>query len=535
MGKTNEDKLSTFFELLTADLSELRNSVAHVQQAKDRQLSRMRKRAEMKGQDTANIAIQKFLECNESLRNVKVELSQDIIECARDYLLYILEKHCKKYDPDSLQETFTWDMLCDNWAFGPGTSNGVKGEGTIAKIDQKMTVTKTARPLVKSLRLRDTYFRCFDALNGNDGLEEVEGSRLETVLKNETTDRTIAIEPSGNMAMQLAAGRIIESALRMIGLDITCQQDKNKVLARLGSILGGLCTIDLSMASDRILSELVRLIWPVEWFNLFQQLRSPTTKVRGRVVELNMISTMGNGFTFPLMTMTILMLVYANRRIHHGGPYRYVDWNCTAVFGDDIIVPTAEYETLSGRLLESGLLVNHDKSYKAGPFRESCGGDYWLGYNITPFYVRRLQQTQDIYVAINQLVSWLARHYLCAPRSLAYLISLLGDKVLIVPEWMQDTSGVRSMRCPRKFKYLKPVQQPVRYSGWSDMRLACGGYLSTKGDSSTLWGMPRKKHTRYELGTARLPVSYLDGWDPHSRTLVEASHAAFLISMHVTP
>jgi len=531
VGKTNEDKLLTFFENLTADLTEVSSSVPHIQAAKQRQLERMRKRAKLPGQDLANAALDKFLKCNAELRDVKITLSSDVIECARDYLLYALEKHCKKYDPDSLQETYTWDQLCDNWAFGPGASNGVQGSGTVSKIDQPMTVTDSARPLLKSLRLRDTYFRCFDAANGNDGLLTVEGSRLTTVPKNETTERTIAIEPSGNMALQLAAGRIIEGCLRMLGLDIKDQQDVNKRLARYASKTGTMCTLDLSMASDRFLPELIRLLWPPEWYDLFMNLRSPSTMVRGRATELTMISTMGNGFTFPMMTMTILMLVYANRRINHGGPYRFVDWSCTGVFGDDIIVPTYEYDSLCERLNESGLLVNHDKSFKAGPFRESCGGDYYEGYNITPFYVKVLNTHADIYTAINQLLKWCGAHALFAPRALKWLVDLLGTKVLVVPEWMQDTSGIRSMRCPRKFKYLKLVPNPVRYSGWSEMRLACGGYLSTKGNSDSLWGMPRPRYNRYELGTARLPVSYLDGWDPSYRTLTEASHACFLLSM----
>lgn len=530
MGKQNDVRLIAFFDLLTADLTEMPSSVQHIQFAKQRQLDRMRKRALMSGQDLAGEAIQKFLDCNQSLGNVEIKLSSEIIQDARDYLLFILERNCKKFDPDSLQETFTWDQLCENWGYGKGTSNGVPGSGALEKIDLPMSVTPDARPLVKSLRLRDTYFRCFDALNGNDGLLEVEGSRIATVPKNETTDRTIAIEPSGNMALQLAAGRIIEQALRMIGLDIRTQQPKNKAMARRGSLYGDLCTIDLSMASDRILPELVRLIWPPEWYDLLMKLRSPQMVVKRSTVQLNMISTMGNGFTFPLMTMTILMLIYANRR-SRGGPYRFIDWSSTAVFGDDIIVPVDEYSSLCSQLEAAGLLVNHNKSYSEGPFRESCGGDYVNGYDVTPFYVKTLQTPSDIYVAINQMLGWLGRHYLVAPRSLKYLVGLLGGKVLKVPEWLGDTAGVRTALCPRRYKYLKPVQVWVPFGGFSVMRMVCGGYLRTLGDSTDPVGLRRETHQRYSVGDARLPKSYLDGWDPLSRTQRESAHVSFLMSM----
>lgn len=530
MGKqTNDVRLVAFFESLTADLKDTNPCTVSIQQTVERQLERMRKKAVMSGQTQSDRAVQQFLECNESLTGVQVQLSSDVIECARDYLLYILEKHCKKYDPDSLQESYTWDQLMDHWAYGKGTSNGITGSGTLEKIHQPMSVTKTARPLVKSLRLRDPYFRSFDAANGNDGLVEVSGSRLDTVPKNETIDRTIAIEPSGNMALQLAAGRVIEGALRMIGLDITTQEPKNKSLARKGSLDGSLCTIDLKMASDRILPELVRLIWPPEWYELLMQLRSPVIMVRGRVVELKMISTMGNGFTFPLMTMTILMLIYANRRINHSGPYRFVDWSCTAVYGDDIIIPTAEYDTLSERLGEAGLVVNHDKSYHTGAFRESCGGDFYNGYNITPFYVKSLQFPADIYVAINQLLGWLGTHYLCAPRALLTLFAMLDGKAFFVPEWMQDTAGVRTAQCEKRYKHLKLVQTWIPYEGFMQMRLACGGFLRSQDGLHV--GQRRESHQRYVVGDARLPNFCLDGWDPLTRTQSQSSHISYLLSM----
>jgi creatinine amidohydrolase/Fe(II)-dependent formamide hydrolase-like protein len=135
------------------------------------------------------------------------------------------------------------------------------------------------------------------------------------------------------------------------------------MLAEVGSIDGSLATIDLKNASDLISMLLIKLLWPSEWFHLFMDIRSPYTKIvdetneKSHWIELNMMSTMGNGFTFPMMTLTLLALVYAvqsrreSRRL-------FVDFSETAVFGDDIIVRTEDYEPLVQTLSDAGLTVN---------------------------------------------------------------------------------------------------------------------------------------------------------------------------------
>jgi hypothetical protein len=59
------------------------------------------------------------------------------------------------------------------------------------------------------------------------------------------------------------------------------------------------------------------------------------------------------------------------------------------VYGDDIIVPT-EMAPLACNILETfGLKVNPDKSFWTGKFRESCGGVFYDGEDVSNVYLRR--------------------------------------------------------------------------------------------------------------------------------------------------
>lgn len=528
-GASAEVKLNAFFSILTTDLDAVSAYRPEVAYAVDRLKLRMRKRAEIESPELHTKACEDFIALNAHVKSRNYHLPYPIAQEARDFILYALEKQGKRYDSFSLQECLPKSYLFENWRFGPGTSNGVTGTGTVQKFDQSMTCTTKCEPYVTRLRSLHPYFKAFDCLNGDQGVQRVDGSRLTTVLKNETQVRTIAIEPSGNMAIQLSGGAYIEEALRGLGLDIRKQQDLNKKLAQAGSVDGSVCTIDLKSASDMQGLDLIRDLWPSEWFTFFVKTRSEeTTLPDGRVVALEMISTMGNGYTFPMMTLTICALIYAMRRVDHG-PRRFIDWSRTCVFGDDIIVPTHEYAKLTEILFGCGYVINHDKSYSSGPFRESCGGDFFSGYDVTPFYAKSLRSFADIYVVMNQVLDWSGKHELPLIRSLKYLSSLLDDKVLLVPEWHNDTAGLRCAMGPRKYKYLKPQPVYLPYTGKFGMSLACGGYLESREDN--LVYNPRVDWVKYKVSNARYPSGYLAGWDPLTRSRKSSAYVDIIVDM----
>jgi hypothetical protein len=348
------------------------------------------------------------------------------------------------------------------------------------------------------------------------GTTVVDGSRLETVPKNQDTARTIAIEPSGGMALQLAAGLYLQGALQSVGLDIRTQEGKNQALARAGSIDGSLSTIDLKSASDMISIDLVRALLPPEWFRLLCIIRSDVIEVSGHgSIRLNMISTMGNGFTFPLMTLILSSLIYGFRA-QRRGPNLFIDWSKTAVYGDDIIIPTSEFAGFCEVLESVGLVVNTDKSYCSGSFRESCGGDYFEGYDVTPFYVTSLSTIPETYVAMNQLLGWCGRHKVCLSASIVFLRELLGREPRLVPEWMGDPQGLRTAQCPKKYSYLSEVKiSEAHVESHFSLPLICGGYISPSGPDMVFVPRPhRGVKARYKVRESRLPRGYLDGSDP---------------------
>lgn len=271
------ERLETFFHKLQDDLSALSSCSDSKEFAFSRLNSRMRKRAEVKDPLLKEKALTDFIELNRSLESVKVCLDPRIEHQAKHFIAVVLERFVSTFDEMAFQEPLSMEFIFDNWRFGPGASNGIKGTHPAYKILQKMTCTDRSESVVLMLRRRNPYFSCFDAANGG-GTAIVHGSRLETVQKNEDTMRTIAIEPSGNMALQLAAGYHIEGALRYIGLDISKQQPINKAYANRGSIDGSLATIDMKSASDMITPDLVFRLFPSQWFKFLMRIRSPDRK-----------------------------------------------------------------------------------------------------------------------------------------------------------------------------------------------------------------------------------------------------------------
>lgn len=524
----NKDRLLAFFNTLSAEAVLSHGDVAH-SYAINRQVTRMRKRANLGDPDVlAKAAIDKFESVNSAVGAFTLDLDDDIVANAREFIETTLWRFTTTFSPDSIQESLDLGWLYDNWKFGPGASNGVTGTHACKKIVQPFTSTPRCTRYVSWLRESNPYFRSYDG-TGN-GVVVTSGSRLTTVPKNEDTERTIAIEPLGNMALQLAAGTYLEGALRMIGLDIKTQQPKNKALARRGSIDGSLATIDLASASDSISIPLVRKLFPSKWVDLLLDLRSPvTTLPDGRVIEMHMISTMGNGFTFPLMTFIFVSLIYA-LRCRRRGPRLFIDWTNTCVFGDDIIVPTREYNDLCIILRKAGFSVNLEKSFSDGPFRESCGGDYYVGKDVTPFYVKSLRNDSEIYVAINQLLRWSGEHKVCVTSSLRLLVSYLKRGPYLVPEWRDPMEGILTAQCPRRYKYLSAKPIPSNHkSGHFDMMLAVGGYIVE--DRSGVFFTERSAKVRLNTCKARLPCGYLDGWSPDRGSPSASSWVSLMVAL----
>jgi len=257
------------------------------------------------------------------------------------------------------------------------------------------------------------------------------------------------------MFFQLGIGRLIENRLMDYGIAISDspgvenQQIVNRRLARRGSLTGSLATLDLSHASDSLTNVLVRSYFPQEVLHFLEKCRTPSARLPdGTEIDLEIFSTMGNGFNFPLQTMFFLCVVLACYKslkitpILQGDP----DTRNIGVFGDDIIVVTEAAMLVSRVMHLLGFTINADKSYVDGEFRESCGGDYFRGHDVTPFYIKKCDTEADLYVHANAIQRWTQRTgvYL---HDLFHLVvrrlSSLRKRIFVVPSYLGDDAGLK--------------------------------------------------------------------------------------------
>jgi hypothetical protein len=410
------------------------------------------------------VAIDGFKAANAHCANWSVSFDDDFIHRCRVQAMKDL----------TCLRDWTWQDYLDNSGLipGPGASLFSKGQNSyLEKLFINRLVTTNAslhcelmrfyarknRALLKAEQQRQTLTSEVYTL--------VNYSRLGVVRKNAKTDRTICTEPCLNMLFQRALGEGINHALKVhYGYDESFQPDRNRELARQGSMYGILSTIDLSSASDTISLNFCREVLPSWIFAAIEDCRSEFTSYNGEVIPLAMVSSMGNGFTFPLETY-IFSLITRVCAAECGLPFKRYDASVSdtgnyGVFGDDIICPTSMFDRLCSRLIHCGFIPNKDKSFSSGFFRESCGSDYYDGYNVRGVYIKRIDRLQDRFSAFNRLQFWSLKHNFMLYRTLADLLSKDWRRC-VIPTSDSDIAGYKVPVCyaprsgPYGWKYRK--------------------------------------------------------------------------------
>lgn len=361
-------------------------------------------------------ALDLFLSVNEGLID-RVETS----ELYDEYLIGELRNELYRFWYKSSSEGLVPSLhaIYLHGRVGPGKSLGSEYNDEYCKLYQsKLTVTNSE--LYLSYRASSSLTELTDAAEKRraeeaGAYEVVRHSKLLFVPKRADISRTICVEPSLNMFYQLGLARILESRLREVySIDLSVQPDFNRELARRGSVDGSFATIDLSSASDSMSVGVLRNILPRDFFSWLMSLRTPAVKLPdGRVVPLKMISTMGNGFTFPLQTIIFAAVVSSCYRLSGKPLHRNMlglrrSPGNFAVFGDDIIVEKEVFSKVVRLLTLLGFKVNTDKTFVEGPFRESCGSDFFNGHFVRGVYIKTLRTPQDRYTLINLLNDWSA-------------------------------------------------------------------------------------------------------------------------------
>lgn len=258
--------------------------------------------------------------------------------------------------------------------FGPGTCIGVMSHTTVCDKLASLPTYYGYLPLLQRLVPHH-----WENSSGFRRPLRVRGNRFTTVPKDAKTDRGICIEASLNVYSQLGVGSEIRSRLKKVGIDLQMNQSLHRDLAKLASKNDSLATIDLSRASDTLCKALVAKLFSLspEWFGVLDSLRAPSTEVEGKWYRLEKFSSMGNGYTFELETLCFYALAKALSPLSE-----------VFVYGDDIIVPTHMAADLVALLRFCGFTPNPQKTYVSGPFRESCGGDFFSGVPVRGYYLK---------------------------------------------------------------------------------------------------------------------------------------------------
>ena len=278
--------------------------------------------------------------------------------------------------------------------FGPGASIGVHGRSTnLARklMSETWTCTPSALPYAVAAMSHDQHLFefllgdgvgpvCMDPLELRNAILErvrlVHFNKIVTVPKTTLVDRTIAVEPLLNGYLQKGVDVFMRQLLKRVGIDLS-HQERNQRLAKLGSTEPNdpFVTIDLSLASDSVSSAVVRELLPPDWYHFLDAIRSPAYVLPGsdKSIRYEKFVSMGNGFCFPLET-----LLFASVCSLYSKPVDY------SVYGDDIVVRQSVAKSVISTLWALGFRHNPDKTFLEGPFRESCGADWFAGRDIRP-------------------------------------------------------------------------------------------------------------------------------------------------------
>lgn len=317
--------------------------------------------------------------------------------------------------------------------FGPGAvfEDGVRG------------VVLKANNLRYSKRMYRAFFRSYFVnfgLNAESGYSEAtffdgiriqkrkhdeDCARLRFVPKTIKSARSICMETNTRMCFQQAYLKVLLRQMdnpvcrRFIRFE---DQGRNRALAEYGSYTSEIDTIDLSAASDSVSLELVKKIFPPRELYFLLSTRSKYVDVGefGPRREPKKFAPMGSALCFPTQSLVYTSVVVLAAIIDVFGEHQLTngtfvpsDFNVKSfiekrfsktvgyiapllkvyqpagVYGDDICVDRRLTPIVTRLLTELGFKVNTKKSFVGSQaFRESCGGYYWQGFDITPLYFR---------------------------------------------------------------------------------------------------------------------------------------------------
>lgn len=351
---------------------------------------------------------------------------------------------------------------------GSTTSTPSKFCSTFDKLESNMMVSPQCYSLARGVfQYPENKFH----LNVDEFVVSA-SSKWSTVKKTAKTDRPIEIPLLVDSMIQLSLGELIRQKLKRFGLNLNTQAEVNGLLAKYGSLYGTLATLDLQSASDTISYQLVKLLLPKGWFNLLNACRSRMVELPdGTHYHLQKFSAMGNGYTFEVESLIFLAVTLVS--CGYLMPRRLP--SVIGVYGDDICCPTIDAIQVTSNLELCGFKLNASKSYCHGPFRESCGQDFFRGAPVRPYFQKKeIKDVTGLFTLVNGIRS-------VSVRSLCYY----GSDVRYRDVWR---------------KLVQIIPEKYRIFGHSSL-----------GDT-VIWGSPADGVTGYTPVYQRSAWHYLKRW-----------------------
>jgi len=234
-------------------------------------------------------------------------------------------------------------------------------------------------------------------------------AKVILVPKDSRGPRLISCEPVDFQWVQQGLGRAIVRHVENHPITrwnvFFTDQGPNQRGALLGSSSGKYATLDLNEASDRVTLGLVRLLFPKRVFDYLDNCRSLSTIMpSGKKIVLKKFAPMGSALCFPILALTTWAILAGSMNDRYSRER-------VLVYGDDVIVPTANAADAIERLESLGLKVNRDKSCTEGLFRESCGVDAFKGRNVTPVRIRTVLSSSPSPGAYTSWISYANSFY----------------------------------------------------------------------------------------------------------------------------
>lgn len=353
--------------------------------------------------------------------------TEDVLCVTEDLVLTDMAQRLLDLSVDELNKLITLDwVLAESTDFGPGVTQvpGFRTKNLIEKLSQPTYEWPNPDFIPNDYFVDDVAWCLWERFNNNYTCDVI-----SQVPKNSTINRTIGITSFVPLAAQGVCGDYIDACLMQHGINLRTLPQLHRDLAEAGSRLGGLATIDFSMASDTISRGLVWALLNNSRSSdrcrmLYSKLcgcRTWMFTVNGETFFYEKFSAMGNKATFPLELLLFTAVARGiERLLHFHSPYG----RKATSLGDDTIIYAPDLVLSRNKSLiidlygELGLTVNPDKSFFSGPFRESCGADYRNGVYVRGYYLHsRTVTLRDVVRCINHFtiyygvaLLWIVEH-----------------------------------------------------------------------------------------------------------------------------